>query len=289
VLLEGGDPYTAIGPGRRFPFEWPFYYPLPAAVSGMPFVGMSLVHARIAFAATLGFVCALAVGSSRLPYRYTVLLSGAFLQGIQHLQLAPLLLAAVLWPALGWLTALKPNIGIATLAGARDWRAVRVAVIGGAVVSLVFLAVDPVWPLKWLTLARSASQTVPMITRGHGLGFVLLLAALRWRDPQARTLLALTAIPATAGAMEPLLLFAFPMTFRRQLVLALLTHFPPMVVHWWIGQHGGEFASVPYLNAQAVALLWLVYLPALVMVLTAPRPVRATSSAAMPVQARDAA
>jgi hypothetical protein len=264
VLLAGGDPYTVIGPNAPAPYTypWPFYYPLPAAVIGLPFVWLPVASARIAFAGVSAFVLAYALGGTR---GYIALLSGAFLQGIQHGQLAPLMLAAMLWPAMGAVVACKPNIGIAVLAGARDWRTVRLSLMGAIALGVVFLVVRPTWPLEWLAMARSATQTVPLITRAHGVGLVLLLAAWRWRLPAARVLLALAIVPATPGAMEPLLFFAFPMTFRAQLWLALLTHLPTVAVTGWMLVHGVTAVTrLHYLNLLAVAMLCLVYVPLLI-------------------------
>ena len=36
AVLAGVDPYTVIGPGRPFAWDWPLYYPLPAALVALP-------------------------------------------------------------------------------------------------------------------------------------------------------------------------------------------------------------------------------------------------------------
>jgi hypothetical protein len=272
VLIAGGNPYSEIGPGKPYQWDWPFYYPLPAALLGIPFAGMTLPSARIAFAAISAFVMTFALGGARRPYPFTALLSGAFLQAIQHLQVAPLVLAAMLWPALGGIAAVKPNVGIAALVGADQWRNVRLGVVGAVIVCAAFLLVRPSWPLEWLRIVRSAVQTVPMMLRAGGLGLVLLLAALKWRRPEARTLLALSVIPATPGAMEPLLFYAFPMSFRAQLTLGLLTHIPPIVMSLYIARNG-PLAPLVYLDVLGLTMLLVVYLPVLAYVLRLPNAV----------------
>ena len=49
ALLAGQDPYQAIGPGRADPLPSPFYYPLTAALLGLPLALLPLRLARIAF------------------------------------------------------------------------------------------------------------------------------------------------------------------------------------------------------------------------------------------------
>ena len=46
ALFAGQDPYVVIGPGRVFSFPWPFYYPLTAAVLGLPLALLPLTLAR---------------------------------------------------------------------------------------------------------------------------------------------------------------------------------------------------------------------------------------------------
>ena len=35
VLFAGGNPYESIGPGKPYGWPWPYYYPLPAALSAV--------------------------------------------------------------------------------------------------------------------------------------------------------------------------------------------------------------------------------------------------------------
>src|SRR5689334_21311316 len=49
VLVRGGDPYQAIGPGRAFEWGWPLLYPLPTVVAVLPVAWLPLLAARIAF------------------------------------------------------------------------------------------------------------------------------------------------------------------------------------------------------------------------------------------------
>jgi hypothetical protein len=51
VVLHGGNPYAAIGPGRAFEWPWPLYYPLPAALVAVPFAPLPYAWAMATFAA----------------------------------------------------------------------------------------------------------------------------------------------------------------------------------------------------------------------------------------------
>jgi hypothetical protein len=97
-------------------------------------------------------------------------------------------------------------------------------------------------------------------------GFLLLLAALRWRRPEARLLLAVACVPHTPSLYDVLLLFFACHTLRETLTLAILTH----ALFWgWI-----SFGSGATFDAYALGLgqaaVFVVYLPVLVMILRRP-------------------
>src|SRR5687767_13567577 len=48
-MLDGSDPYSAIGPGRERDQQWPLLYPGPALVVVSPFTALPPKTARIAF------------------------------------------------------------------------------------------------------------------------------------------------------------------------------------------------------------------------------------------------
>ena len=79
--------------------------------------------------------------------------------------------------------------------------------------------------------------------------------------------------------MEPLLFYAFPMTFRTQLALGLLTHIPPIAITAWIGRHG-PLAPREYLDVLGAIMLVVVYLPILACILMLPNANPAHASAA---------
>lgn len=104
-------------------------------------------------------------------------------------QWSPLLAAAALAPALGALAAVKPTLGRAMLAYRARWR----AALPAAAVLAASLVVLPGWPRGWLAnLAHVEGHPAPAFTAA---GCALLLALLRWRQPEARLLVVLACGP----------------------------------------------------------------------------------------------
>ena len=54
TLLEGGNPYDAIGPGKALSWPWKLYYPLPAMLAVVPLAPFPITVARVLFAAVSG-------------------------------------------------------------------------------------------------------------------------------------------------------------------------------------------------------------------------------------------
>ena len=50
LLIRHEIPYGLIDPGRAYSWDWPFFYPITAAVAVLPLVRLSVFAARIAFA-----------------------------------------------------------------------------------------------------------------------------------------------------------------------------------------------------------------------------------------------
>lgn len=211
VLLAGGDPYPRLTlPGRP---EWIFLYlyPLTAAWAGLPFAGMDFVTARVVFVALSG--AAFAYAATRDGWApLLVVASNAYLSAVMLAQWTPLVAAVSVLPWLGWALACKPNVALIALAGARweDRRRWAMAIALAAVFALLTLAVDPQWPVRWRAsvAAWGVDHYEPYLLIPWG--WLMLAAALRWRDPMMRTLLAIAVIPHTPGTREALLLAVAP-------------------------------------------------------------------------------
>lgn len=263
ALLSGGSPYLAIGPGRAFPWPWGYYYPLTAPVSVLPLAALGQVMARAVF---VGGSVGLLVWAfrERRGVLGPMLLSAPFINALWNAQWSPLVTAAMLIPALGWLGAAKPTLGLALIAQSRTRRHAVLAVVGGLALAVCATVLWPGWIGAWLASVRSGPHFPPPAWRWGGV--VLLLAAFRWRRPEARLLLALALTPQTAMWYEALPLFLIPRGWREATVLALTSQLAYLSTAWlpipadWAGM------------TTAVGRLLLVgcYLPALVLVLRRP-------------------
>lgn len=231
VLLDGRDPYAMIGPGRPVRFQYPFYYPLTAAILGLPLGLLPLEAARAFFMIVSGGLMGYAVGRYR-PWLWPAFLSIPFFIVARNGQWAALFTAALILPWLGAVVAAKPNIALAIAAGSRDLRSAGILAAGALAVVGLSLAVDPDWPWKWRDALSGAGHFTPLIVRPGG--FLVLLALLRFRDPDARLLLTLALVPQTGMIYEALPAAIVARTRAQSAFLALTTHVA------WYSQFVGE-------------------------------------------------
>lgn len=272
ALVEGRSPYAEI----TVP-PWPNWllYPLPAILLTAPFTLIPLDWARPLMAAigTAAFTWTI---TRRGKWTLWFLLSGAMLWSWIDVQWAPLLIAAALTPALSWLLAVKPTLGFALWGGWPN----RIAVIGGIVFVAVCFAVMPGWVPEWLASVARTPHKPDLLRPG---GFLLLLAALRWRRPEARMLTLLALVPCTTALYEVLPVALVCDDKRQARAFAVLT----MVCHllFFLGPQGPWPVGATY---QWWLLLGMIHVPALALVLSRPNvaepggwwPVRAAVAAA---------
>lgn len=262
-LLEGGDPYQTVGPGRRFQWDWPLFYPFPAVVLAVPFAALPVLWARVAFSALSGAVLGWALGP-RVRTHWPILLSAAYIISSSRAQWAPLLLAATWIPALALVVAAKPNVGLATFAGQRRNGIIAASISCGLIVVASFI-VAPDWVSSWREAIRSAPHIQAAVTVLPA-GPFLALAALRWKRPEARLFLALVVIPHTPSVYDLLLLFFACRTARETMVLGLLTQ----AAYWGIVMFGSFNTFDAYAEGLGRTIIYVVYLPVLVAILARP-------------------
>jgi hypothetical protein len=263
ALWEGKDPYVVVGPGREFGWRWPLYYPLPALVAVAPLGLLPVLAARALFAGLSSALLAWAVtrdGWSRLP----VFLSVSFMVTIELGQWSALYAAAFFMPALGALATAKPNFGVALGAAAHRVQAFFWLFSGAALLLAISLAIQPDWLGAWLDNVRAAPHFKPHVLRPFG--FLLLLAALRWRRPEARWLLALAIIPQAPSFYDQLLLAVVCLTSRESLIFAAST----VVLFFYVGFNTPQPDYESWGRLVGNGTLWICYFPALVMVLRRP-------------------
>jgi hypothetical protein len=202
ALLHRENPYTLFGPGLAFDTSFRLHYPGPTLVAAIPFALLPEAVASIAFAA-LG-AGLLAYGITRDNWHGIWLFpSAAFIVAARSAQWSPIMAATYYLPALGWIMVCKPNLGIAVAAATTSRRSLHLAIIGGLLLTIVSLALLPSWPREWLqVISQSWEYSAPIVRPG---GVFILFAALRWRQPEARLLLALGCLPQKASWYEALL------------------------------------------------------------------------------------
>jgi hypothetical protein len=265
AVRDGQDAYAAVAARHASTagVDWGLVYPLSAVLVALPFSFLPLVAARATIDA-VGAGCLTYLVLGRGVYLFPVLLSGAFRSALSLVQIAPLVACAALSPWFGWVIAYKPNAGLAVLAAAPSRRWIVISCALSTALVLAALAVDPSWPMRWVEAVRANPHTRSMLVRPGGA--LLLLAAIRWRRPEARWLLATSLIPATASinAALPLLVLT-PATFREALGLAILSH---LVEFWGLWRAGSAYETIE--TSMAIAMLWGLYVPALAMIVRRP-------------------
>ncbi len=265
-LREGRNPYQLVGPGRAFEWQWPWFYPLTTAVFALPFTFLPAWFAPIVFAGVGAAAFGFALERSGQPasWRYLPLLSKPFLVAVVTGQASCLLASAFVLTPFAALAAIKPNIGAAIVAARADRRGLIVAVIGGAVLLAISLALHPGWIPEWWTAVRSDPFRIPAVARPGG--FLLLLAALRWRRAEARLLLALALVPQTLFIYDALPLFFIPRRASEAAGLVVLSHFAFLMA---VNQ-----PNIADNNAQILVVgnwvMWCLFLPSLGLVLLRP-------------------
>jgi hypothetical protein len=263
ALWQRKNPYDVIGPGREFGWRWPLYYPMPALVAAAPLGLLPVLAARAVFAGGSAGLLAWAItrnGWSRLP----IFLSVSFMVTMELGQWSALYAAAFFIPALGAIGIAKPNFAAVLAAGAHQ-RTSLVWLAGGTIALLAISQIlQPGWHDSWLANLRAADHFKPHVLRP--LGFLLLLAALKWRRPEARWLLALAVIPQAPSFYDQLLLAVICLTSREALIFAAST----VVLFFYVGFNTPQPDYESWGRLVGNGTLWICYFPALVMVLRRP-------------------
>lgn len=263
ALWQNKDPYVVVGPGREFGWRWPLYYPLPALVAVAPLGLLPVIAARAIFASCSAALLAWAItrdGWSRLP----IFLSVSFMVTMELGQWSALYAAAFFIPAIGAFGFAKPNFGLALVASSNRRYTVSWLAVGTLTLLGISQILQPGWHESWLANLRAADHFKPHVLRP--LGFLLLLAALKWRRPEARWLLALALIPQAPSFYDQLLLAVVCVTRREALAFAVST----IVLFFYVGFNTPQPDYESWGRLVGNGTVWICYFPALVMVLRRP-------------------
>jgi hypothetical protein len=256
VLLEGHDPYQVLQATGAYPFNIGLFYPLPAAILAIPFAPFPPAAAGALFvglsSAALGWAL-----SKDSPHRLLLFASAPFCMAALLGQWSPILTAAALLPALQFVGAGKPNIGLVAWAYRPSWYGVA----GVAALCLLSFVIQPDWAAEWRESLRAAPRY-----RGPALSLIgafTLLGLLRWRRREGRLFVAMACVPQLSLFYDQLPLWLIPSTVRRALVLTVSSW-----VAWF-----AWYPSAGLTSSVAAAKPWilaLIYAPALVMLLLLP-------------------
>jgi hypothetical protein len=254
ALLRGESPYAAV---QMPPWPWRINYPMPAIILSVPFALLPLSVARAVFVG-LGTAVFAFVVTRHAWWRLYLVLSTAMLWSWIAVKWEPLLVAAALTPALGWMLTVKPTMGFVL------WVAYPrlAAVIGGVILIALSFVTYPPWVQEWIGSLTGTPHRPHLIRPG---GFLLLLGLLRWRRPEGRLLAALGLIPQTTGLYEVLPLGLLAENRTQAALFAGAT----LAAHllYFLGPQGPWPVGAEY---QWWVMLAVLYLPALVVVLRRP-------------------
>ena len=256
AIATGSDPYRAV---LTAPVPWSRFmlYPAPAFFIAFPFAWLPVKLAGAAFVGVgAGLLAFFAVRQG--TWRLALFISAPMLQACASVQWSPLLTACALYaPALGLLAA-KPNLAIPLIGMQQSARAYRFAIIGGAILLAAGLVAVPHWVEGWLSAIHAASAPGRYATPiGSLVGFPLILAALRWRRPEARLLLLMACVPQKILFYDQLPLLLIPGT-RREMTLTVgcsLIAYLYALQFPWLGVRA-DVVTANILPAVVVGLYW---------------------------------
>ncbi len=264
VLLQGRNPYELIGPGRQIPYPYELHYPASSLVAIMPLSWLSQRAADLVF--VFSSAALLAFGATKENWnRIWIFFTPAFIISARSGQFSPLIAAGYFLPLAAAALPIKPSTGLAVMATWNDRRAWYAAGLVALVTVSISFILLPGWVNDWLDGTLSSGEYVSPVRKMGG--FVLLLAALRWRQREARLLLCLAVIPQVSSWYEALLPLLVARTRRECQVLSMMSAagYLLMIPLAFINSTG-EIA-IPTVGNMMVAF---AYLPALIVVLRRP-------------------
>jgi hypothetical protein len=203
---------------------------------------LPVIAARAIFASVTSALLAWAITRDGWG-KLLVFLSVSFFVTIELGQWSAFYAAAFYLPGLGFAAIAKPNFGLALAAASSRKQSLSWLVAGTLALLGISQFLQPGWHESWLANLRTADHFKPPVLRPFG--FLLLLALLKWRRPEARWLVALSVIPQAPSFYDQVLFFYVGFNTPQ-----------PDYASW--GRLVGN------------GTLWICYFPTLIMVLRRP-------------------
>ena len=272
---DGADPYAVVADFWRGQAQtFGLLYPFTAVVAVLPLSFLPMEWARALFVAS-GAFCFTYLLLGRAWWLFPILLSASMRGAVSSGQVAPFVACAVMVPWFGAVAAFKPNIGLVAAGALTDRASLLKFLAPAAALTIVSLALWPIWPFAWLDAVRTGTANRPLVMQPGGV--ILLLALFRWREPEARWLALMAIVPINPKVYDALpLLVLLPRSLRGALGWALLTHVIELAAYAVAQRGGASYDAQSFYHARF--LLWGVYVPVLIAILTRPITVRSQRS-----------
>ncbi len=269
LLLQGKDPYTSSLAPLPYLNNDPLFYPLPLVVCFIPFAWLpDAVVGGLVF----GIVTAVMVWALQRAQKqvWWFLTSPMFVVSFFSTNWSPLILASYLVPVLLPFSIFKPQFLLPGLFIHRPRELVRcrsgwIAVVALTLVSFVLL---PTWLQGWFHSLSHAHHPSPMLILP--VGPFLLLALLRRSHLEARFFLLYALIPQLMLWYDQLPLLLVTRTRRDAL---LINGFG-----WLVGLTGWLMLGYYFWSSPLIIPFLGTFVPALVVVLRAPRQAEARAA-----------
>jgi hypothetical protein len=255
--MHGIDPWLVRPNTPVWPLTDVLFYPGPAILVVSPLRHLMMPVAAGVFMGVSSALLAWVLTESAI-WRLWLLGTPSFVVAAAVGQWSPLLVAATLVPTLGFALACKPTLGLACWIFHPTWR----GAIGVAVIGVISMILWPHWLPEWLAnLHGIESHPSPIMTP---FGWILLLALLRWRQPEARLLLAMACVPQLLFFADQLPLGLVART-RGELVAMAGAGIVAFIV-WFTQLRVGDL----YVAKAAPFVMVGCYLPSLIIILRRP-------------------
>jgi hypothetical protein len=255
LFLDGQNPYEVMHgkPTDPQPYDAPLFYPFTAILAILPFALLGTLAATSLFFGLCAAVLAWFITRDAL-WRIHIFASAPFVMAATLGQFSPLLMLMAFSPWLGFVAAIKPNLGLALFLRKPSVH----AVIGSVALLLLSIAVFPDWPAWWLRSIRiDLANNMHKVPAFFGVGILLLLSVVAWKRPAGRLLLTLSLIPQALFFYDQLPLWLIPRTRKESIFLTGASQAGMLL--WFIALDPGDNVTT---SAYPFAIA-LVFLPAL--------------------------